>query len=96
MEMRLWMSSTETIGSIDALSGRTEGAYRWPCRILGAYITRVARGGEESVICDEYCEADGGCQLRKAALELGALQGLTDALSEGVARARTRCIMLTT
>ena len=93
--MRLWMNITETIGSVDALSGRTEAAYRGPCRILGAHITRVARGGEESIICDEYCEADGGCQLRKAAFELGALQGLTDALSEGVARARTRCIMLT-
>ena len=93
--MRLWMNTTETISNIDALSGRTEAAYRGPCRILGAHITRVARGGEESIICDEYCEADGGCQLRKAALELGALQGLTDGLSEGVARARTRCIMLT-
>ena len=54
MEMRLWMNTTETISNIDALSGRTEAAYRGLCRILGAHITRVARGGEESIICDEY------------------------------------------
>jgi len=33
--------------------------------------------------------------LRKAGLERGALQGLTDILSGGVVPARTRCIMLT-
>ena len=97
MDRRLWMNTVATIDSVVMpLSGRMMAAYREPCRVLGAHITRVARGDTESIICDQYCEADGGCQLRKAALELGALQGLTDALSEGVARARTRCIMLTT
>ena len=77
------------------LSGQ-EAAYRGPCRVLGAHITRIARGGRESIICDEYCEKDGGCQLRKAALRYGPpLQGLADVPSEGLPPARTRCIMLT-
>ena len=70
-----------------------EAAYREPCRILGAHVTRVAREGAESVICIEYC--DGVCRLRQAALEYGALRGLSDALSDGLARARIGCIMLT-
>ena len=69
-----------------------EAAYREPCRILEAHVTRVARGGTESVICTEYC--DGVCRLRQAALEL-ALQGLPDVPSEGLPPARNRCIMLT-
>jgi len=90
------MNNTTTIRSIAvALSGQTEAAYRGPCRVLGAHITRLAREGRESIICDQYCEADGGCQLRKAALEYGALQGLTDVLSDDLALARIRCIMLT-
>ena len=96
MDRRLWMNTIATVDSVVMpLSGRTMAAYREPCRVLGAHITRVARGDTESIICDEYCEADGGCQLRKAALERGVLQGLTDILSEGVVPARTRCIMLT-
>ena len=90
------MDTTTTTGAVIVpWPVRMELAYRAPCRVLGAHITRVAREGRESIICDEYCEADGGCQLRKAALERGALQGLTDILSEGVVPARTRCIMLT-
>ena len=88
------MNTTVATGSVGVpLLGRTESAYRGPCRVLGAHITRVARGGTESIICDEYCETGGVCQLRKAAL--GAPPGLTDVVSESVARDGTRCIMLT-
>jgi hypothetical protein len=90
------VNNTATIGGIAVgLPVQTEAAYRGPCRVLGAHITRLARDGRESIICDQYCEADGGCQLRKAALEYGALQGLTEALSDDLALARIRCIMLT-
>jgi len=96
MDRRLWMNTTATSDSlVIPLSGRTMAAYREPCRVLGAHITRVARGDTESIICDEYCEADGGCQLRRAALEGGASQGTTDIVSKGVVPARTRCITLT-
>jgi hypothetical protein len=96
MDRRLWMNTVATIDSVVMpLSGRMMAAYREPCRILGAHITRVARGDTESIICDQYCEADGGCQLRRAALEGGASHGTPDILSEGVVSARTRCVMLT-
>ena len=64
-----------------------ESAYRGPCRILGAHITRVTRDGMDMVVCAEYC--DGVCQIRKAALE-----SLAPGLSDGVAPGETRCIML--
>ena len=91
---RSWVNSTATVGNVVPLSG-PQAAYRGPCRVLGAHITRIARGGRESIICDEYCETDGGCQLRKAALRYGPLQGLPDVQSEGLPPDRTRCIMLT-
>jgi hypothetical protein len=68
--------------------GGPESAYRGPCRILGAHITRVTRAGTALVACTEYC--DGVCRLRKAALE-----NLAPGLSDGVAPGETRCIMLT-
>ena len=92
---RIWTNPTVTIGNAVASLSCPEAAYRGPCRVLGAHITRVARGGRESIICDEYCEEDGGCQLRKAALRYGALQGLPDVLAEGLPAASARCIMLT-
>jgi hypothetical protein len=92
---RIWTNTTATIGNAVAALSAPEAAYRGPCRVLGAHITRVARGGRESIICEEYCEADGSCQLRKAALRYGALQGLPDILPEGLPAGRTRCIMLT-
>lgn len=93
---RIWTNTTTPVGNVVASLPGPDAAYRGPCRVLGAHITRVARGGRESVICDEYCEVDGGCRLRKAALAYGALQGLPDVLCEGPPPARTRCIMLTT
>jgi len=90
---RNWTNTSAPIGNVMVPLAGPEAAYRGPCRVLGAHITRVARGGRESVICDEYCETDGTCQLRKAALRYGPLQGLPD-LSEGLPLARTRCIML--
>ena len=67
--------------------GGGESAYRGPCRILGAHITRVTRGGTDLVFCTEYC--DGVCQLRKAALE-----SMAPGLSDGVALGEIRCVML--
>ena len=91
---RIWTNTTATFGNAVASLSCPEAAYRAPCRVLGAHVTRVAHRGRESIICDEYCEADGGCQLRKAALRYGALQGLPDVAAEGLPLARTRCIML--
>ena len=72
-----------------------ESAYRGPCLILGAHVTRVTRGGTTRIICSEYCETEGICRLKKAALESGTIQGLIEASSEGVALGGTRCVMLT-
>ena len=83
------MNTTQTISVAGvAPSALMESAYRGPCRVLGAHITRVARGGTELVICTEYC--DGACRLRKTALE-----SLAPGLSDGVAPGETRCVMLT-
>ncbi len=83
------MNITETTSrTIVPPSAAAESAYRGPCRILGAHITRVVRGETELVICTEYC--DGVCQLRKAALE-----SMAPGLSDGVAPGETRCVMLT-
>ena len=82
------MNITETTYTVVPRSALAESAYRGPCRILGAHITRVARGGKELIICAEYC--DGVCRLRRAALE-----NLATGLSDGVAPGETRCVMLT-
>jgi hypothetical protein len=90
------MDITTTTGAVIVpWPARMELAYRGPCRILGAHITRVARAGAERIICAEYREADGGCQLRKAALEYATTAILTDAPSEVHTAGRTRCLMLT-
>ena len=80
------MASVSSVGVPPA--ALMESAYRGPCRILGAHITRIARGGSEVVICEEYC--DGLCRLRQAAFERAADQPA----SEVVAPAIARCIML--
>ena len=76
-------------------SDRAESAYRGPCRILGAHVTRVTRGGTTHVLCGEYCETGGICLLRQATLERGPIQRPTEAFSEGSALSGTRCVMLT-
>jgi hypothetical protein len=64
-------------------SVRADSAYRGPCRVCGAHITRVTRGGTEEILCDEYDPTGGICLLRQATLGKGPSQG------------RTRCVMLT-
>jgi len=75
-------------------SDRAESAYRGPCRILGAHVTRVTRGGTTHVLCGEYCETGGICQVRRAAFHSGPIQP-TEAFSEGTALSGSRCVMLT-
>ena len=90
------MATTPTTSStIVPLSARLESAYYGPCRILGAHVTRDTRGGTMRIICGEYCETEGICRLKKAALESGTVQGLIEASSDGVAPGGARCVMLT-
>lgn len=95
LAQELVMAMTPTTSStIVPPSARGESAYRGPCRVLGAHITRVTRGGTVQIICGEYCEAEESCRLKKAALESGTTQGVTEASSGGVAPGGTRCVML--
>jgi hypothetical protein len=75
-------------------SVRGDSAYRGPCRVLGAHITRVTRGETEEILCGEYCPTGGICLLRQAMLGETPTQGLTVGSSEG-ALGGTRCVMLT-
>jgi hypothetical protein len=63
-----------------------ESAYRGPCPILNAHVTRDTRAGTTRVFCHEYCEPEGVCQLKKAAL---------DSSSGSIAPEGTACVMLT-
>ena len=72
MDRRLWMNTIATIDSVVMpLSGRMMAAYREPCRVLGAHITRVARGDTESIICDQVLRSgrrlptEKGCARRR-------------------------------
>jgi hypothetical protein len=76
-------------------SALMESAYRGPCPILGAHVTRVTQKGSTRILCGEYCEAGGICRLKKAALERDELQGVIEASSDGVPLGGTSCVMLT-
>ena len=79
------MATATTNSSIVQPSAPVDSAYRGPCPILGAHVTRVTHRGSTRILCSEYCETEGICRLRKAALEGGTLQGLIEASSEGMA-----------
>jgi hypothetical protein len=89
------MATATTNNSIVQPSAPADSAYRGPCPILGAHVTRVTHRGSTRILCSEYCETEGICRLRKAALEGGTLQGLIEATSEGMALGGTSCVMLT-
>jgi hypothetical protein len=80
-----WTTSTRRSADQDA-------AYRGPCRVLGAHVTRISRGSTPVVICGEYCETGGICLLRLAALD-HSLGDRSDGTSQP--RADVGCVMLT-
>ena len=89
------MATLTTTITIVEPSALVQSAYRGPCRILGAHVTRVTDGGTTRVCCGEYGETEGVCLLRKAALEYGRPQGLLEASPESLAVGAIRCVMLT-
>jgi hypothetical protein len=94
-ETSLMKPPSTTSSAILTPVGRSESAYRGPCRVLGAHITRITRGGEALILCGEYGETGGICLLRQAALECGSVQELGEASPAGGAPGGSRCVMLT-
>jgi hypothetical protein len=89
------MVTPTTNNSIVQPSALAESAYRGPCPILGAHVTRVTHGGTTRILCGEYCETERICLLKKAALERRTLQGPVEPSSEGVPLGGICCVMLT-
>jgi hypothetical protein len=69
-----------------------ELAYRGPCPILGAHVTRVTKAGITSVRCSEYCEIERTCRLKMA--DCGTLRGSAEPLSGNAPLGNTHCVML--
>jgi hypothetical protein len=88
--------ATLTISPFAKLAPPVQSAYRGPCPILGAHVTRMTHGETTRILCSEYCETEHFCRLRKAALEANVLQGLAESSSESVTFAAIGCVMLRT
>ena len=69
-----------------------ELAYRGPCPILGAHVTRVTKAGITSVRCSEYREIERTCRLKMA--DCGTLCGSAQPSSGNAPLDNTRCVML--